>query len=123
VEHDTECAQAEAVQKDYRARLHAFTSGSKHSFNFSQMLEERQILLSLQKTELVVRKTKLAEEQARGIRPFDAWDLLGELEELHARVAGVEDEQTAEAGRMSTLVVGIYNALVDLGMLLIQDNP
>jgi hypothetical protein len=40
-----------------------------------------------------------------------------ELEELHARVAGVED------GELSALVVEASNALVDLGMLSIQDIP
>jgi hypothetical protein len=34
-----------------------------------------------------------------------------------ARVVGVEDERAAEAGKLSTLVVGIYNALVNLRMM------
>jgi hypothetical protein len=44
---DTACAQAEATRQDYLARLGAFTSDSKHSINFNQMLEECQILLFL----------------------------------------------------------------------------
>jgi hypothetical protein len=47
VEHKTECAQVEAARQDYRARLRAFPSGSKHYINFNWMLEECQIILSL----------------------------------------------------------------------------
>jgi hypothetical protein len=46
-----------------------------------------------------------------------------ELEKLHAHVDKVEDEHVAEAEKLSTLVVGISNAPVDLGMLLIRDIP
>jgi hypothetical protein len=87
------------------------------------MLEERHILLSLQETFLEVCEAKLAKEHARGLYSFDGRDLPGKLEELHMRVAGFVDERTAEAGKLSTLVVGITNALVDLGMLPIQDIP
>jgi hypothetical protein len=65
----------------------------------------------------------LAEEQARGLHPFDGRDLLAELEKLHRCVAGVEDKHATKAGKLSTLVVGISNALVDLGMLPIRDIP
>jgi hypothetical protein len=44
-----------------------------------------------------------------------------ELEKLCAHVAGVEDEHDADAEKLSTLIVGISNALVDLGTLLIWD--
>jgi hypothetical protein len=47
VEHNAECAQAEASQLDYLATICAFTSSSKHSINFNQMLEECDIFLSL----------------------------------------------------------------------------
>jgi hypothetical protein len=47
VEHDAECAQAEASQLDYLATICAFTSSSKHSINFNQMLEECDIFLAL----------------------------------------------------------------------------
>jgi hypothetical protein len=46
-----------------------------------------------------------------------------ELEKLHAHVDRVEDEHVTEAEKLSTLVVGISNAPVDLGMLLIRDIP
>jgi hypothetical protein len=62
LEHDAERAQIEAVQQEYLARTHAFSSGSKHSINFRWMLEECQILLSLQEMDLEVREAKLAEE-------------------------------------------------------------
>jgi hypothetical protein len=87
------------------------------------MLEEHQILLTLQEVDLEVREVKLAEEKARGMHPFDGWDLLVELVELRAHMAGVEDECAAEAGKLSMLVVGVSNALVDLRMLQIRDIP
>jgi hypothetical protein len=62
------------------------------------MLEEPQILLSLQEMDLEVRVAKLAEEQARGLHSFDGWDLSVELEEHRTDVAGVKDEHTTEAG-------------------------
>jgi hypothetical protein len=46
---DVEPAQTKVVQQDYLTRSHALTSSTKHSLNFSRMLEECQILLSLQK--------------------------------------------------------------------------
>jgi hypothetical protein len=36
MERDDEHAQAEVVQLDYLARMHAFMFGSKHSINFSR---------------------------------------------------------------------------------------
>jgi hypothetical protein len=50
-----------------------------------------------------VREAKLAEEQAC--------------------VARVEYERATKAGKLSTLVVGISNALVDLRMLPIEEIP
>jgi hypothetical protein len=85
------------------------------------MLEECQILLSLQESNLEVHEAKLAEEQARGMHPIDGRDLLAELEKLRMRVAGVEDKHSTEAGKLLMLVMGISNALVDLGKLPIQD--
>jgi hypothetical protein len=81
------------------------------------MLEDCQILLSLWETDLEVCEMKLAEEQARGLHSFDKRDLSVKLEELHSCVARVEDERATEAGKLSTLVVCISNALVDIGML------
>jgi hypothetical protein len=87
------------------------------------MLEEPKILLSLQETDLEVREVKLAEEQAWVLYSFDRQDLPVELEELHTCTAGVTDEWAAKAGKLSTLVMGISNALVNLEMLLIWDIP
>jgi hypothetical protein len=81
------------------------------------------ILHSLQETDLEVREAKLVEEQAHSLHPFDGWDLPTELEKLHARMAGVDDEHAIEARELLRLVVKISNALVNLGMLLIQDIP
>jgi hypothetical protein len=66
---------------------------------------------------------KLVEEQARGLYPFDGQDLLVDLEKLCAPVAGVDDEHSAEAGKLLTLVVGISNALVNPRMLPIRGIP
>jgi hypothetical protein len=87
------------------------------------MLEECQILLSLQETDLEVWEVKLAEEQTCGLHSFDGRDLSVELEELHMRMAGVEDERATKARKLSVLVIEASNALVDLGMLLIRDVP
>jgi hypothetical protein len=46
-----------------------------------------------------------------------------ELEELHERVVGVENEHTAEVMQLSWSVIEISDALVDLGMFPIQDFP
>jgi hypothetical protein len=80
------------MRQCYHGRLHAITSGSKHSNQFNQMLEEPKILLSLQETDLEVREVKLAEEQAWVLYSFDRQDLPVELEELHTCTAGVTDE-------------------------------
>jgi hypothetical protein len=87
------------------------------------MLEEHHVLLSLHETDIEVWETRLAEEQARGLHPFDVRDLLVKLEELHARVDGVDDEHTAEVEKLSILVVGISNALIHLTTLPIWDSP
>jgi hypothetical protein len=81
------------------------------------MLEECHILLSLQETDLNVHEVKLVEEQAPGMHPFVGWNLLAEPEKLRARMADVEDKHAIEAGKLSMLVVGISNALVDLKLL------
>jgi hypothetical protein len=87
------------------------------------MLEECQILLSLQETDLKVWEAKLPEEQVHGLHSFDRRDLSTELEEGHVRVAGVNDECTTEAGELSVLIVEASNALVDLGIVHIQGVP
>jgi hypothetical protein len=46
-----------------------------------------------------------------------------EMEELHACVAGVEEEHAADAEELATLVVEASNTLVDLGMLPIREVP
>jgi hypothetical protein len=68
---DAACARVEAARQDYRARLLASSSNSKHFTNFNHMLEERQILLSLWEMNLEVHEAKLAKEQAQGMQPFD----------------------------------------------------
>jgi hypothetical protein len=115
--------KTKVVQQDCLTRTRTFTSNTKHSINFNTMLEVRQILLSLQEIDLEVREVMLVEEQALNLYSFDEWDLSVELEENRMRVTRVEDEHTAKAGELSTLVMEALNALVDLRMLPIQDIP
>jgi hypothetical protein len=65
------------------------------------MLEERQILLSLQEMDLERWEVKLAEEQARDLHSFDGQDLSVDLEELRVCMTGVQDECTVEAVELS----------------------
>jgi hypothetical protein len=51
------------------------------------------------------------------LHSFDERGLLAGLEELHLRMAGIEDECATEAVRLSWLVMEIYDALIDLGVL------
>jgi hypothetical protein len=76
------------------------------------MLEEWQILLSVQETILEVQEVKLVEEPVCDPYSFDRRDLSVELEELHTRLAGVEDERTTEARKLPKLVMEVSNALV-----------
>jgi hypothetical protein len=64
------------------------TSDSNHSINFNRMLEECQVVLSLQETDLELQEVKRVEEQACDLHSFDGRDLSVELEELRARVVG-----------------------------------
>jgi hypothetical protein len=84
----------------------AFTSSSKSSIKFSRMLDEHQILLSLQLMDLEVQEAKLADKQVHNVHSFDRRDLSVELEELRASMDGVEDEHITKVGKLSTLVVG-----------------
>jgi hypothetical protein len=69
------------------------------------------------------RDEKLEEMQAQGLHSFDRRDFPVELEELHERVAGVESELAAEAVPLSRSVMGIFDALVNLGTFPIWDIP
>jgi hypothetical protein len=77
----------------------------------------------VQETDHEQREEKLAEEQARGLYSFNGRDLSVELEELHERVARVENEHTTKAMQLSWPVMKIFDALVDLGMFPIWDIP
>jgi hypothetical protein len=48
---------------------------------------------------------------------------LAELEETHVRVDEINDEHAIKARQLSQLVVQISNALLDQGMLPVQDIP
>jgi hypothetical protein len=87
------------------------------------MLEEHQIHLCLQETDLEVQEAILVEEQECGLHPYDGWDLSGELEEMHARVDRIKGEHDAKVRQLSQLVVEISSILVDLGMLPVWHIP
>jgi hypothetical protein len=65
----------------------------------------------------------LAEELEHGLHPTDGRDLSVELDKARASMDRINGKRAAEAERLSQLVVEISNALVDLGMLPIQDIP
>jgi hypothetical protein len=65
----------------------------------------------------------LAREQARGLYPFDGSDILVEMEELHERVAGVENERVVEVVQLSKSVMEIFDSLVGPGLSPIRDIP
>jgi hypothetical protein len=48
---------------------------------------------------------------------------VAELDKTPARVDRIDGEHATEADQLSQLVVEISNALVDLGMLPVQDIP
>jgi hypothetical protein len=55
--------------------------------------------------------------------PSDGWDLSSVLDTAYACLDRINDECAAEARQLLWLVMGISNALVDLGMLPVQDIP
>jgi exosome complex RNA-binding protein Csl4 len=63
------------------------------------------------------------EKKERDLHSFYGRDLLAKLEEIRSHVDRIAGEHNVEAGQLSQLVVGILNALVNLGMLPIQDIP
>jgi hypothetical protein len=119
----TECDRAEAIWRDYWARMHTSTAGCWHSLDFDRVLRGRHFILTVRETDLEWQEEKLAEEQVQGLYSFDGRDLLMELEELHERVAEVENEHAAEAMQLSRSVMEISDALIDLGVFLIWDIP
>jgi hypothetical protein len=48
---------------------------------------------------------------------------LAKLEEIRSHVDRIVGDRNVEAGQLSQLVVGILNALVNLGILPVQDIP
>jgi hypothetical protein len=83
----------------------------------------RQFVFSMQEADLEWRQEKLAREQARGLYPFDGSDILVEMEELHERVAGVENERVVEVVQLSKSVMEISDSLVGPGLSPIRDIP
>jgi hypothetical protein len=63
------------------------------------------------------------EEQERDLHSFYGRDLLAKLEEIRSHVDRIAGERNVEAGQLLQLVMGILNALVNLGMLPVQDIP
>jgi hypothetical protein len=65
----------------------------------------------------------LAEEQARGLHPYDGWNQPTELRELCEHMAGVKEECVTEAERLVALVVEASKALTDLELPPIRELP
>jgi hypothetical protein len=63
----------------------------------------------------------LAEEQECSLHPTNGRDLSLGLDTTRACMDRINDEHAAEARRLSQLVMGISDALVNLGMLPVQD--
>jgi hypothetical protein len=95
----------------------------KELTDLCQALEECQILLGLQETDLEVREVILVEELEPVLHPPNGQDLLAKLDKAPARVNRIDVQRTAEAERLSCQVMRIFGALVDLGMLPIQNIP
>jgi hypothetical protein len=55
----------------------------------------------MQESNLERQEERLAVEQAQGLYSFDGRDLSVKLENLHQRVAGVEDKRVAKAAQLS----------------------
>jgi hypothetical protein len=88
--------------------------------SLNQTLDE---CLCLHEMDLEVEEAILAEEQVCVLHHPDRQDLSAELEETPARVDGIKGEHSVEAEQLSQPVMGISNALVDLGRLPIWDIP
>jgi hypothetical protein len=65
----------------------------------------------------------MTKEQAPDPYSYDRQGLSTGLEELYARIAVIEDEHATDTLGLSWLVMGISDALVDLGVFPIQDIP
>jgi chromosome segregation ATPase len=100
MERDVSPIQAEVAHRDYLAQVRTFSSLSKQLISLSRSLEEHQILLCLQETDLEVQKVMLVEEQACGLHPHDGWDLSTESEGIRVCVDGIKGERAAEAGQL-----------------------
>jgi hypothetical protein len=74
--------------------LRASTAGQQRSLDFDQILSGLQFILSVQESDLERQEEMLAVEQAQGL--YSA-----KLENLHERVAGVEDKRAAKAAQLS----------------------
>jgi hypothetical protein len=83
------------------------------------MLEEHQILLNLQEVDMEVCETIMVEEVEHGLHSSDGWDLSTELDQARALEDGIIDERATKAMQLSQHIVGISNALADVGMLFV----
>jgi hypothetical protein len=108
MERDACYVRADAVQWDFFAHACTSSSRSKQHTDLSRTLEECQILLSLEEADLEVREVILVEELERGLHFSDGRDLSAPLDKVM---------------QLSQCIMGISNALVDLGMLPMQDIP
>jgi hypothetical protein len=115
--------QVGAVQQDYQARVRTTTASQRRSLEFDRVLSGCQFILFMQETDLEHREEMWVEDQARGLCPPDGRNLSLELGKLHERVAKAEDDRAVEAEQLSRSIREIFDALVDLIVLPIQDVP
>jgi hypothetical protein len=87
------------------------------------MLEECQIHLCLQVTDLEVQEVILAEEQAHSLHPVNGRDLFLELKETRACMDEIKGGRIAKAEQLSQMVMKISSMLFDLGIFPIQEIP
>jgi hypothetical protein len=74
---------------------------SRQHTDLNRTLEECQILLCLQETDLEGQEVIRAEEQECGMHPPDEWDLLSKLGQTRLRMDMINGECAAEARWLS----------------------
>jgi hypothetical protein len=101
MECDTSRVRANAVQQDIFTQAHISSSMSRQLTNLIQTLDQCQILLCLQETDLKMREAILVEEQEHGLHPSDGRYQLVEQGMTQARVDRANGEHAVEARQLS----------------------
>jgi hypothetical protein len=99
--HDASSTHAGATRRDYLTQASASSSQYEWHKALRWTLDERVTLLCLQEIDLRVCEVILADELEHGQRHHDGHDLPVELDDAHAQVHGIADDQATEAGWLS----------------------